>query len=123
MPKIKVCNAKKVRSIIKDFKKFTATPKDELHWPLCCCIVRHEKRFFVEQHVATLKHRKGIEKTNSAGTSDTRQTFISAGKQPDFATKLVQAFASCDIPLAKLNHPAIQKLFRDLRQSVPSKTL
>ena len=82
MPKIKVSNAKKVRSIIyKDFKEFTATAKDELYCPLCCCIVKHEKRFFVEQHVATLKLRKVIEKTNSAGTSDTLQTFISAGKQ------------------------------------------
>ena len=107
MPKIKVFNAKKVRSIIKDIKEFTATPKDKLYCPLCCCIVKHEKRFFVEQHVVTLKHRKVIEKTNSAGTSDTRQTFISADKQKDFAIKLVQALASCDIPLAKLNHPAI----------------
>ena len=47
---------------------------------------------------------------------------ISAGKQQDFATKLVHAFVSCDIPLAKLNHPPIQKLFRDLGQSVPSET-
>ena len=73
MPKIKVSNAKKIRSIIKDFKEFTATANDELHCPLCCCIVMHEKRFFVEQYVATLKHRKVIEKTNSAGTSDTQQ--------------------------------------------------
>ena len=77
----------------------------------------------MEQYVATLKHRKVIEKTNSAGTSDTQQTFVSAGKQQDFATKLVQAFASCEIPLEKLNHPAIQKLFRDLWQSVPFETL
>ena len=91
MSKIKVPNAKKVRSIIKDFKKFTATAKDELYCMLCCCIVKHEKRFFSEQHVATLKHRKVIEKTNSAGTSDAQQTFISAGKQ-DIATKLVHAF-------------------------------
>ena len=102
MPKVKVSDAKKVRSIINDFKEFTVTPKDELYCPLCCCIVKHEKRFFVEQHVATLKHKKSIEKTNIAGTSDTRQTFINAGKQQDFATKLVQAFASSDIPLVKV---------------------
>ena len=79
MPKIKVANARKVRSIIKDFKEFTVTPKDELYCPLCSYIVKHEKRFFVEQHVATLKHRKGVEKANSTATSDTRQTFISFG--------------------------------------------
>ena len=107
MPKIKVFNVKKVRSIIKDFKEFTATAKDELYCPLCCCIVKHEKQFFVEQHVATLEQRNGVEKTYSAGTLDTQQTFISADKQQDFATKLVHAFVSCDIPLAKLNHPAI----------------
>ena len=76
MPKIKVSDGRKVRSIIKDFKEFTVTPKDELYCPLCCCIVKHEKRFFVEQHVATLKHRKGVEKAKSAGTSDTRQTSV-----------------------------------------------
>ena len=123
MPKIKVSDARKVRSIIKDFKEFTVTPKDELHCQLCCCIVKHEKRFFVEQHVATLKHRKGVEKANSAGTSDTRQTFISSGEHQDFATKLVQTFASSDIPMAKVNHPAFRQLFRDLGQSVPSETL
>ena len=134
MPKIKVFNAKKIQSIIKDFKEFRVTAKDELYYPLWCCIVKHKKRFFVEQHVATLKHRKVIQKTNSAGTlhtqqtfisagtSDTKQTFISAGKLQDFATKLVHSFESCDIPLAKLNHLAIQKLFRDLGQSVPSGT-
>ena len=108
--------------MIKDFKEFTVTPKNELYCPLCYYIVKHEKQFFVEQHVATLKHRKSIERKNNAATSDTRQTFISAGKQQDFATKLVQVFASCDIQLAKLNHPAIQKLFRDLGQSIPSET-
>ena len=123
MPKIKVSDMRKVRSIIKDFKEFTVTPKDELYCPLCCCIVMHEKRFFVEQHVATLKHRKGVEKAKSAGTSDTRQTFISSGEHQDFATKLVQAFASAEIPMAKVNHPAIRQLFRDLGQSVPSETL
>ena len=123
MPKIKVSDGRKVRSIIKDFKEFTVTPKDELYCPLCCCIVKHEKRFFVEQHVATLKHRKGVEKAKSAGTFDTRQTFISSGEHQDFATKLVQAFASADIPMAKANHPAIRQLFRDLGQSVPSETL
>ena len=40
----------------------------------------------------------------------------------DFATKFVHAFVLCDKPLAKLNHPAIQKLFRDFGQSVPSDT-
>ena len=77
----------------------------------------------MEQHVATLKHRKGVEKANSAGTSDTGQTFISSGEHQDFATKLVQAFASSDIPMAKVNHPTIRQLFRDLGQIVPSKTL
>ena len=114
MPKIKVSNAKKVRLIVKDFKEFTATAKDELYCPLCCCIVKHEKPFFVEQHIATLMHRKVFIRTNSAETSDTQQTFISAGKQQDFATKLVYAFASCNILLAKLNHVAIQKLLQDL---------
>ena len=77
----------------------------------------------MEQHVATLKHRKGVEKANSAGTSDTRQTFISSCEHQDFSTKLVQAFASSDIPMAKVYHPAIRQLFRDLEQSVPSETL
>ena len=43
MPKIKVSDGRKVQSIIKDFKEFTVTPKDELYCPLCCCIVKHEK--------------------------------------------------------------------------------
>ena len=88
MPKIKVSDARKVRSIIKDFKEFTVTPKNELYCPQCCGILKHEKRFFVKQHVATLKHRKNVEKANSAGTFDTRQTFISSGEHQDLQQNL-----------------------------------
>ena len=123
MLKVKVLDAKKIRSIMKDFKEFTITLKSKLYCPLCCCIVNYEKRFFADQQVATLKHKKGIEKTNSARTSDTQQTFINAGNQENFATKLVQAFALGNIPMVKLNHSAIQKIFRDLGQSVTSETL
>jgi len=31
---------------------------------VCCCIVEHEKCCLAEQHVATGKHQKGIEKRN-----------------------------------------------------------
>ena len=98
MPKVKVSVEKKIRSIIKDFKEYTMTPQNKLYYLICCCIGNHEKRFFVEQHVAALKHKKDIKKTNIAGTSGTRQTFINAGEQEGFTSKLAQAFASSDIP-------------------------
>ena len=104
----------------KNVKKRTKTYEKRI---LCKFTFKHEKRFFEEQHVATLKQRKGVEKAKSAGTSDTRQTFISSGEHQDFATKLVQAFVSADIPMAKVNHPAIRLLFGNLGQSVPSETL
>ena len=70
-------------------------------------MVNHEEHFFVEQHVFTFKRKKGIKKTNNAGTLDARQTFINSVKQDHLATKFVQAFASSDIPSVKLNHPMI----------------
>jgi len=62
MPKVKLSSTTKNKAIGKDFEEFTGTPNEKLYYQVCCCIVKHEKRFFLEQHVATGKHEKGIEK-------------------------------------------------------------
>jgi len=64
MPKVKLSSATKIKAIRKYFDEFTATSNDKLYYQVSCCIVKHEERFFVEQHAATGKHQKGIEKRN-----------------------------------------------------------
>ena len=124
MPKVKVSNAKKIRSIMKDFKEFTITPKNKLYCLLCCWIVNHEKRFFVEQHVATLKHKKASKKQivlESWIHNKCLKTLVNKNILPQNLFKFLHQVIY--IPLVKLNHSAIQKIFQDLGQSVPSEIL
>ena len=63
IPKVKLSSATKVKAIRKYFEELTATPNEKLYCQVCFCI-KHEKRFYVEQHVETGKHQEGIEKRN-----------------------------------------------------------
>jgi len=62
MPTVKLSSATKIKATRKDFEEFTATPNVKLYCQVCCCIIKYEKCFFVEQHVATGKHQEGIKK-------------------------------------------------------------
>jgi len=64
MPKLKLSSATKIKEIRKGFEEFAATSNQEIYCQVCCCIVEHEKPLFLEQHVATEKHQKDIEKRN-----------------------------------------------------------
>jgi len=64
MPKAKSSSPTKIKAIRNDFEEFTATSNQKLYCQVCCCVVEHEKRIFVEQHVAIGNHHKVIEKRN-----------------------------------------------------------
>ena len=107
------------------------SPNGELFCTLCCTRVSCNKRFQVEQHRTTAKHRKcsGSDKDSTSMSTKTgentkkiyKQMFMSKMKK-DFKVQLVEAFLLADIPLKKRN-PLIVQLFTDLGQAVPSKTM
>jgi len=59
----KIVQCYKDQSSLDRFWEFTVIPNEELYGQVCCCIL-NEKCFFVEWHVATRKHQKGIETRN-----------------------------------------------------------
>jgi len=58
--KVQLSSATKIKAM-KKIEESTATPNDELYCQVCCC---ERSACFVEQHVTTRKHQKGIEKRN-----------------------------------------------------------
>ena len=65
--------------------------------------------------------RKGLKQERPA-SSALQQAFIHPVQLNDFTSQLVRAFASSDIPLVKVQHPSIRKLFVDLGKTVPSES-
>lgn len=119
MPPIRLCNSNKAHIYQKEFfSEFRVNPNNDLYCLLCCQTVNCEKRFRVESHRNSVKHRKLL---SIAADTKKSQTFFPFVKK-EFTGKLVQAFLSADIPLHKLQNPLICQLFTDLGQPVPSQS-
>ena len=116
MPKVKVSQSTKIKKIVHEYPAFQATPRNELYCKVCCCVVKHEKMFFVEQHLNTAKHKSG-----NAGESNKTQSFIPVIRK-DFTEQLVKAFAASDIPLEKVQNQSLKNLFESLGQKLPSES-
>ena len=54
--------AVKAKRYVNQFpKEFTSNPQNELFCQLCATIVKCDKRFHVEQHRQTAKHKRKVE--------------------------------------------------------------
>ena len=78
-----------------------------------------EKRFRVESHKASIKHKKLLSEIPGGSKQPKIQTFFTNVKK-DFKSALVETFLAADISLFKINNPKIRQLFTDLGQAVPS---
>ena len=104
----------------ENFRTNSANPTGDLLCILCCQTVNCEKRFRVESHQSSAKHKKLLSTT--VNTAEKRQqTFIPILKR-NFQSKLVEAFLAADIQVFKLQHPQIRQLFTHLGQPVPSES-
>jgi len=77
-----------------------------------CAVVLLSMRsaFFVEQHVATLKHQQGIKKNNAGSLPE--QGFMHGKQHKDFANQLVRACASSDtVSAEKLDRQKMSSSF------------
>jgi len=119
MPKTPASTRHKSAAIIRDFPtEFISTPTSELYCKLCSCIVKCEKRFFVEKHRASNKHKSRLEQSTSSSTFT--QNFLSSTSTNDFATQVARAFVSADIPLWKLRNNQLRDLFAGIGHPLPS---
>lgn len=117
MPKTAISDSNKVTSFVRQYPdEFAATPKTELYCKLCETIVKHEKTFFVDSHRRSAKHSS---KLSSSTTSARQQQFMNP-RATNLAEDVARAFLSADIPLNKLQHPAIRLLFTKMGYSCPS---
>ena len=74
----------------------------------------------MESHQSSTKHKKLLSMTVNTAEKQ-QQTFIPI-LEKTFKSKLVEAFLAADIPLSKLQHPQIRRLFTHLGQLVPSES-
>ena len=85
---------------------------------LCNTTVNCEKRFRVNRHRESTKHKRPM---LSSTTATTKQLFLPQPKK-EFKAKLVETFLAANIPLKKLQNSRIRELFTDLGQAVPSES-
>ena len=113
MPKVPAgANCKSLQYEREFQNEFRANPTGDLFCILCCQTVNCEKRFRVESHQSSAKHKKLLSTT--VNTAEKRQqTFIPILKK-NFKSKLVETFLAADISLFKLQHQQICQLFTHL---------
>ena len=118
MPKQAALGKTKVNAFIREFRnEFISTPTDELFCKLCEKVVKHDKRFDVDQH------RNGsVHQAKLTIPTTSRQSFISTPNIPNFNETVVKTFLGANISLKKLRHPAIRRLFIDMGNPLPSES-
>jgi len=121
MPRVKACNASKIKSVLHGFPgEFTKTPNNELYCNLCNCVVSCDKRFLVDSHRKTSKHQKSLSRSELQ-MPQSSQTFLRSSNS-DFVEKVTKGFLSANIPLYKLNNKHVKNLFSDIGHSLPAES-
>ena len=92
----------------------------ELYCRLCETTVKCDKTFHVDSHRKTAKHSRLLAHSASSSSAATQQ-FIQSNTT-SLGEKIATAFVSADIPLHKLRHPAILRMFTDLGHVAPSES-
>lgn len=81
---------------------------------LCSVSCDQARRSLIRQHVDSNKHKKNLQLSND-GKLAKQQTLVLAGPSQGgtsvFAKDLCKAFVACNIPLYKVEHPALIQLF------------
>lgn len=115
MPRLPSSNKSKAQRAVAQYgNEFVISPTGELYCILCNCLVKHDKAFHVQQHRQTAKHSRRLQQPSAS----TQQFLPSI----DFGDKVVRAFLSADIPLYKLRHQGIQRLFSSIGHPLPSES-
>ena len=81
----------------------------------------HDKTFFVDAHRKTAKHSSKVHHPSSSTkpSPGPQQTFLEL-TTPQFVQNVTSAFLAADIPLHKLEHPAIKDLFKTMGHAPPT---
>ncbi|KAF6211244.1 hypothetical protein GE061_014361 [Apolygus lucorum] len=121
MPKVKDCHGAVLRRCVATDPEAFSTDGKILFCKLCEKEIPVKKMFQCEQHKATAMHKKKVEKNNEKkkqGENGKKQVLIvpvvsKSNQQDEFHSRVCQAFLKANIPLYKLEHESIRKLFHD----------
>lgn len=129
MPKVKPSKRTQLNSFVREFgPKIFTTDGSILFCTSCSKTISAERRFNVEQHCNSDKHKKNLSLKDD---SEKRQTllFKNAAEDPqltrksEFASDLCDMMMSADIPINKLNNPKFENfLTKWTNQHVPSES-
>ncbi|PNF14507.1 hypothetical protein B7P43_G15639 [Cryptotermes secundus] len=109
MPKVKCSNSMKLRGFIKEFgDKYFSTDGEKM----CVVKITADKRFTVQQHCNTAKHRSCV---NREITTESRQRLLfekssssspKSGNASEFSKDLCTMMVSSNVPLHKVDTPS-----------------
>lgn len=112
MPKCKTPKSVVLRGYVEEFgENVFASDGIILNCLVCEKTVSSDTRFQVVQHLSTQLHGKKVEKRSK---TNEKQSFLAGsfenqGKLSQFSLDLCLAFTAADIPLYKLENPALRK--------------
>jgi Protein of unknown function (DUF 659) len=123
MPKSKPLFSSTLRKYVNEFGgDIFSTDGTILYCKVCEVRVSAEKKFTIQQHVASNKHIVGVQKKNDKKTS-CLQTLITTSSNSCFNSDLCKAFLSANIPLNKLSQPTFRKfLEKYTNKSIPDQS-
>jgi len=130
MPKEKRSLASRLNSYVSEFSEcsgpvFTTDGKI-LYCKLCDSKVGSDRKFNVQQHIDTAKHKAAIKRKQSKNKFDlqkTQQQLLSNTKKSSFNKDLCYALLSANIPLNKLNNPNFKSfLEKYTSKEIPNQT-
>lgn len=108
--------------MVKKFPKILRGDSSVLYCVVCNCKLNKPKLYNVEQHFSSLKHKVLVEKYSSS-TTQSLLTDTTTELNP-YILDLCNTFLSANIPLYKINNPAVKEfLTKYTKKPVPSETL
>lgn len=115
MPKAKVNQITKIYEIIRQYPNEFSLLKNELNCKLCHCPVNCEKKFFVNSHRESKKHKDLMIKPNQC-----KLVNFEKPTEDSWAYQVTKAFLEADIPLQKIHSESLNKLFSSMNRPLPS---
>ena len=119
MPKQIKSSTAKVQDIGRQYpSEFRKTLAGDLRCNFCDVLVKFDKKIFMESHGKSKLHQAKLITTSSFYG---KQIYIQLDGA-NFKGKVVSSFLAADIPLHKLNHPALKFLFAAMGKPLLSET-
>ena len=118
MTKAKSSDVSKINSVVAEFPSEIARSDDgELFCTLCACVVKHDRRHFINSHRQTFIHQRFFSRNEPR-----QSTIVQSLEAATVKDNVTNAFLSANIPLEKLQNPQLKQLFSKIGHPFPSES-